>query len=64
MDAIFPEKLIDIIEKNGLNPTEIELEITESSLTTDIEKSVKCIERLKKLEYILRLIILEFVFHR
>jgi len=43
------ERVRDIVEKTGLDPTLLELEITEGSAMEDVERSVKVLDGLKKL---------------
>ncbi|MFO7819801.1 MAG: EAL domain-containing protein [Halanaerobacter sp.] len=48
-DENLVEKISDILSQTGLNPTKLELEITESIIMKDVKKNVKKLVKLKKL---------------
>jgi len=47
----FPEKLLLITRKQGVLPSMIELEVTESDVMLDVDRAVECLQRLRRLGF-------------
>ena len=50
-DPLLEEKLLDLVERNGLTTHELKLEVTESAYTDDPEQLVARVERLRNLGF-------------
>ncbi len=51
----FVDKLLDVVNKNGLKTSDLHLEITESAYTEDFDQLLQVLEKLKKLGFIIEM---------